>query len=75
MEKYVSPYGKPNLNDITMSPFARKNLIQSGFIAGKKFAGLDKEEIRVNNPDLYKAMKESIMDRFEMHGLTREIEF
>lgn len=74
-EKKESEYGEPNPDIIPMAPFARKNLIQSGFIAGMKFAGLDKEEIRVNNPELYEAMKEAMMDRFEMHGLTREIEF
>lgn len=66
-------YEELNQDDIIMSSFARKNLIQSGFIAGMKFAGLDKNKI--TDEKLYNAMVEALMDRFEAHGLTREIEF
>lgn len=66
-------YKKLNPDDIIMSSFARKNLIQSGFIAGMKFAGLDKNQI--TDEKLYNAMVEAVLDRFEMHGLTRKIEF
>lgn len=68
-----SLYGEPNFDTINMSPFARKNLIQAGFIAGMKFAVLDKEHIR--DTEQWVDMRESLMDVFESHGLTREIEF
>lgn len=68
-------YGKPNNNVIPMDPFARKNLIQSGFIAGLHFCSIDQHELCENNPEKYKDMCEALMDVFESHGLTREIEF
>ena len=66
---------KPNNNIIPMSPFARKNLIQSGFIAGLHFCGVDLDELYRNNPERYEDMRKALMDSFEEHGLTREIEF
>ena len=41
-----SKYGKPNNNIIPMAPFARKNLIQAGFIAGLHFCGIDQHQLR-----------------------------
>lgn len=67
-----SKYGKPNFDDIQMAPFARKNLIQHGFIMGMKFAGLDKNEL---DKEAYNNMCDAIKDVFESHGLTRRIEF
>lgn len=72
-EEEKSEYGPPNLETISMGPFGRKNLIQAGFIAGMRFAGLDKDHIK--NEKKLQAMKEALMDVFESHGLTREIEF
>lgn len=66
---------KPNNNIIPMAPFARKNLIQSGFIAGLHFCGIDQHELRENDTEKYKDMCKALMDSFESHGLTREIEF
>lgn len=68
-----SIYGEPNFDSINMAPFARKNLIQAGFIAGMRFAGLNKESIR--DTEQWNDMREALMDVFESHGLTREIEF
>lgn len=65
-------------NSILLSPFARKNLIQHGFIMGMKFAGMDKNKFDISNPkdmEKYEAMKKAIGDVFESHGLSREIEF
>lgn len=67
------PYGEPNNDSILMGPFGRKNLIQAGFIAGMRFAGLDKEKIK--DEKKWHDMREALMDVFEKHGLTREIEF
>lgn len=67
-----SKYGKPDLENILMAPFARKNLLQHGFIMGMKFCGVDKNKL---DDEQYKKMKESIKDVFESHGLTRRIEF
>ena len=66
---------EPNNNVIPMAPFARKNLIQSGFIAGLRFCGVDLDELYANNPERYEYMRKALMDVFENHGLTREIEF
>lgn len=73
----ISKYGKPNTGSITLSMFARKNLIQAGFIAGMRFAGLDKEKLRDDpeNTEKWEAMRQALMDVFESHGMTREIEF
>lgn len=68
-----SEYGEPNMKSINMSPFARKNLIQAGFIAGMRFAGLEKDKI-YDTPK-WEEMRQALMDVFESHGLTREIEF
>ena len=68
-------YGKPNERIISMASFARKNLIQSGFIAGLRFCGVDLDELYRNNPERYEDMRKALMDSFEEHGLTREIEF
>ena len=66
---------EPNNNVIPMAPFARKNLIQSGFIAGLRFCGVDFEDLYANDPERYGDMRKALMDSFEEHGLTREIEF
>lgn len=73
----MSEYGKPNTGSISLSMFARKNLIQAGFIAGMRFAGLDKEKLRDDpqNAEKWGDMKEALMDVFESHGMTRKIEF
>ena len=68
-------YGNPNDRIIPMASFARKNLIQSGFIAGLRFCGVDLDELYANNPERYEYMRKALMDVFENHGLTREIEF
>lgn len=60
---------------IPMAPFARKNLIQAGFIAGLRFCGTDLDELYKNDPERYRDMCTALMDVFESHGLTREIEF
>ena len=60
---------------IPMAPFARKNLIQAGFIAGLRFCGTDLDELYENNPERYRDMCKALMDVFESYGLTREIEF
>lgn len=44
-------YNKPNDRIISMASFARKNLIQSGFIAGLRFCGVDLDELYRNNPE------------------------
>lgn len=67
-----SKYGKPNFDDIPMAPFARKNLIQHGFIMGMKFTGVDKNGL---DKEAHDNMCEAIKDVFESHGLTRKIEF
>lgn len=67
------PYGKPDNDPILMGPFGRKNLIQAGFIAGMRFAGLDKKKIK--DEKKWHDMRAALMDVFEKHGLTREIEF
>ena len=66
---------KHNNNIITMAPFARKNLTQSGFIPGLRFCGVDLDELYANNPERYEYIRKALMDSFEEHGLTREIEF
>lgn len=68
-------YGKLDDSIIPMAPFARKNLIQSGFIAGLRFCGVDLDELYTNNPERYEDMRKALMDVFKSHGLTREIEF
>ena len=70
-----SQYGKPNDNVISMAPFARKNLIQAGFLAGLHFCDLDQHDLRENDPEKFNDMCKALMDVFESHGLTREIEF
>ena len=69
-----SLYGEPNHAAILMAPFARKNLIQAGFIAGLHFCGVDQHELSRTDPERYKAMCKALVDSFESHGLTREIE-
>jgi len=70
-----------NTKTIEMSMFARKNLIQHGFIAGMKSAGLDKNKLfdkAATDPksaEKYEQMQQALMDVFESHGMTREIEF
>lgn len=73
----MSEYGKPNTGSINLSMFARKNLIQAGFIAGMRFAGLDKDSLRDDpaNAEKWEAMIQALMDVFESHGMTRKIEF
>lgn len=74
----MSNYGEPNNESISMCPFARKNLLQHGFIVGMKFAGFDKNTLDLSkeeDKERYEQMCEAIMDIFESHGLTREIEF
>lgn len=66
---------KPNDNVIPMAPFARKNLIQAGFIAGLRFGGIDIDELYKNDPERYRDMCKALMNSFEAYGLTREIEF
>ena len=66
---------KPNNNIITMATFARKNLIQYGFIVGLLFCGVDLNDLYANDPEGYSDMRKALMDSFEEHGLTREIEF
>lgn len=68
-------YGRSNDNVIPMAPFARKNLIQAGFIAGLHFCGIDLDELYINDPERYRDMRKALMDVFESYGLTREIEF
>lgn len=74
-----SKYGEPYTGDILLSMFARKNLMQHGFIAGMKFAGLDKNKLMKSDKpediEKWNKMKEALMDVFESHGCTREIEF
>ncbi len=71
----MSKYGEPNNDAILMEPFGRKNLIQSGFIAGLHFCGIDQHELEKKDPVKFEEMRQALMDRFEAHGLTREIEF
>ena len=66
---------KPNSNIIPMAPFARKNLIQAGFLAGLHFCDLDQHDLRENDPEKFNDMCKALMDVFESYGLTREIEF
>ena len=70
-----SKYEEPNNNIIPMDPFARKNLIQAGFIAGLHFCGINQHDLRKNDPEKFNNMCKALMDSFEEHGLTREIEF
>lgn len=74
----MSEYGKPNNEAILMCSFARKNLLQHGFIMGMMFAGFDKNKLDLSKEEdriRYNQMCEAIMDVFESHGLTRKIEF
>lgn len=66
---------KPNNNIIPMAPFARKNLIQSGFIAGLRFCGVDLDELYRNNPERYEDMRKALMDSFEDRGSYNRLYF
>ena len=44
-------------------------------IAGLRFCGVDLDELYRNNPERYEDRRKALMDSFEKHGLTREIEF
>lgn len=72
-------YGEPNIEEIQQSMFARKNLIQHGFLVGMRFAGLTDEKLALLDEKGLESFKLELMDAlsniFESHGLTREIEF
>lgn len=64
-----------NDNTFLMAPFARKNLIQAGFLAGLHFCGVNEQELYINDPRRWCDMCKALQDVFSSHGLTREIEF
>jgi len=71
-------YGVPRTYAFEMGSFGRKNLIQTGFIAGMRFAGFDKNSLDENRTEdvvKYYEMIQSLGDVFEKYGLTRKIEF